>query len=30
MTSFKSACFQKFEDWLDCYQEILSALAEAY
>jgi hypothetical protein len=30
MTSFRNACFQMFEEWLDCYQEILAAMAEVY
>jgi hypothetical protein len=30
MTLFKNVCFQKFEDWLACYEEILAAMAEAY
>lgn len=30
MSLFKRACSQSFEDWLDCYKEILAAMAEAY
>jgi len=30
MTSFKNAFSQSFDDWLECYGEILAALAEAY